>query len=188
MAGLSGVAVGVTAAGGVLMYAGLRGVSPAQALKDVLSGKPPAVPKGNIVGAVGGALHPGTTGGGGSAVGGRLVTAAYTHAGERYSQARRWQKGYSDCSSFVGKSFKDIGITPPGPSVTWAYQTWSKLRKINRSQLAAGDLCGNFTHIIMATGNNSAIGQQNDRENVQTGTPEGLMSGTGSFICMRYVG
>ena len=40
-------------------------------------------------------------------------------------------------------------------------------------------------HIIIATGGGQAIGQQNPNQNVQRGTIENLMWGTGPFVCLR---
>ena len=194
---ISGVHVAMAVGGIVLAYAGLRDVNPLAALRDITSGKPPpvepttaglsltttlsSVTETGVGAAAAGAVAAGT-------VGGRLVAAASKYRGDQYSQGRRWQPGWSDCSSFVGKAFKDIGITPPGASVAASYLTWSKLRRVDRPQLAAGDLCVNTGHIIMATGRDTAIGQQNERDDVQVGTPEGLMWGTGTFVCLRYVG
>lgn len=184
---IPGTAVAVAVAGGVLIYAGFRGITPLQALRDIASGRPPAVAATNagldtatgtstiatdaVPGAIGGAL------------GFMLVNAAQRHAGEKYSQIRRWQDGYSDCSSFVGKALRDIGIAPPGMSLCVNYLAWSRLMRVSRAQLAAGDMCVTPTHMILATGNNSAIGQQNQRDNVRTGTPEQLIGNT--FSCLR---
>lgn len=191
---ISGVHVALAVGGIVLAYAGLRDTNPLAALRDLTSGAPPPVapttaglsflPQASTAATdSAGAAIAGATGAAGGAA---LVAAAQRHRGERYSQTLRWTPGYSDCSSFVGKSFKDIGITPPGMSVTASYLTWSKLHRVDRAGLAAGDLCANTGHIIIATGPNSAIGQQNSRDNVRTGTPEQLMWGTGSFVCLRY--
>lgn len=190
---ISGVHVALAVGGVVLAYAGLKGTNPLAALRDITSGKPAGVPAAtaglavaptdaSVAGGVGAAI----TGAAGVAGGNALVAAANKHRGERYSQALRWQPGYSDCSSFVGKSFRDIGITPPGPSLAISYLTWPKLGRVERTQLAPGDLCVNTGHIIIATGRDSAIGQENARDNVQTGTPENLMWGSGSFVCLRY--
>jgi cell wall-associated NlpC family hydrolase len=202
MAGISGLSVGAVVAGGVLVYAGIRGVSVPTALREVVSGSGPTpLDRGAPVGAAvanlataGGAYSAGTALGSSVALGGispvsgSLVAAALKYRGDHYSMARRWDPGFSDCSSFVGKAFKDIGIKPPGASVCVSYLGWSKLRKINRKQLAAGDLCVTATHMSLATGNNTAIGQQNSRENVQTGTPESIMYGVGTVTYLRYTG
>lgn len=189
---ISGTAVALATGGAVLIYAGFRGVNPLKALRDVASGAPPPLKTGGAgldttagqvsgVGAAVGAVLPSLTGS-------ALVAAAARHMNERYSQVRRWEAGYSDCSSFVGKCLKDVGIPPPAFSVCVSYLSWSKAKKISRSQLAAGDLCVNPTHMVLATSANSAIGQQNPRDNVRTGTPEGLMAGTGAFVCLRIGG
>lgn len=191
---ISGTAVGVITAGMVLVYAGFRGLNPLAAVRDLTSGRPTpiadtaadldtgGIAASGVGAAIAGATAAATAGG----FGALLVRAAQAHAGEKYSQTRRWQVGYSDCSSFVGKSLRDIGIAPPGMSLAANYVTWSKLAKIPRSQLGVGDLCANINHVIIATGNNSAIGQENSALNVQRGTPENLMWGSGPFICLRY--
>jgi hypothetical protein len=114
------------------------------------------------------------------------VDAVQQFAGDHYSQARRWDTGYSDCSSFVGKGLRSIGITPPGASVTGSYLTWGQLRTVPRSEVGAGDLCVNAGHMIVATSNSDGIGQQNSRSNVRRGPIESLMPGP--FTCLRYVG
>lgn len=192
---ISGTAVGVITAGVVLVYAGFRGLNPLAALRDLTSGRPTPIADTaadlDTGGIASSGVNPAIAGATGAAAnatgfGAMLVRAAQAHANEKYSQTRRWQVGYSDCSSFVGKSLRDIGIAPPGMSLAANYVTWSKLAKIPRSQLGVGDLCANINHVIIATGNNSAIGQENPALNVQRGTPENLMSGSGAFICLRY--
>lgn len=184
-----GTAVALATAGGVLLYAGLKGESPLKAVREVVSGSPSALSTTSAAaagpGAGTGVLPTVASAGGGLP---QLVDAAWTHATEKYSQARRWQPGYSDCSSFVGKCFKDIGITPPGASVTGSYMSWSKLRKIDISQAGAGDLLCNFTHVVICIDNTHAIGQENPRRNVAVGEFKDLMAGTGSYVCLRYAG
>ena len=190
---ISGVHVALAVGGVVLAYAGLRDTNPLAALRDITSGRPAGV-SASTAGLMLAPADASATSGVGAAIAGAsataggnaLVAAAQRHRGERYSQGMRWSPGFSDCSSFVGKSFRDIGITPPGASLAASYLTWSKLARVDRAQLSPGDLCVNTGHIIIATGPNSAIGQENARDNVQTGTPEGLMWGTGTFVCLRY--
>lgn len=191
MAGVSGVGIGVATIGGLLAYAGFRGVNPAEALREIASGKPPSAQNtgadlesgyGEGVG-----FLPNSQGqvyGSGSP----LVLALGNFTGDKYSQARRWQNGYSDCSSFIGKGFKAIGITPPGSSTTFDYMNWSKLTKVVRTDVQPGDLVCNYSHIICVIDSKHAIGQENTRVNVQVDTIENLMSGTGSFTCLRYTG
>lgn len=197
--GISGVAVAAAAIGGVLIYAGFQGQSPLAALREITSGQS----RGLAVGQASfvhnasattsatsstGAVAAGYLSGTASAVGQALATAALTHRDELYSQAKRWQPGFSDCSSLVGKSFKDIGIPPPGASVTGSYLTWSKLRTVSKSDIQTGDLLCSAGHIAIALSPTTAIGQQNSRRNVQVGSIDDIMYGQGSWYPRRYIG
>lgn len=193
--GISGVAVALATAGGVLLYAGFQGQNPIEALRDITSGKTKALTPSPVsftndptnLGSRGGAVQAGWSGGG-SAFGQRLVAAAMTHRDERYSQAKRWQAGYSDCSSFVGKSLKDIGVTPPGGSVTGSYRVWNKLRNVSRDAIAAGDILCGPGHVAIAIDGARAIGQQSTRSNVKIDSIENIMYGQPSWVARRYVG
>jgi len=198
--GISGPGVGMVTAGMFLIYVGIRKVTILEGLRSISQGtlpKPQNVPSTTAKTALD-ALYatgptdpsaPAAAGAGGSGAGPlpQLVAAAQTFAGDQYSQSRRWQAGYSDCSSFVGKAFKAIGITPPGASITTSYLAWSALRRIDPSQVGAGDLICNTGHIIIATGPGTGIGQENGRLNVQTGSIDNLMGGQ-PYVCLRYVG
>ena len=180
--GISGTAVATATAGAVLIYAGYRGINPVAALRDIASGSPPPVSTEGTTLTTSTTTSP--TGSNGAA----LVEAAMRHKGEKYSQARRWQSGYSDCSSFVGKAFKDIGITPPGGSTTISYIGWSQLKRITREQVDAGDLVYSPGHIVIAINNRTAIGQQNSRRNVQIGPIESLVGSMPTPTYLRYRG
>lgn len=187
--GINGVAVAVGTVGTLLIYAGFRGVNPVQALRDISSGKPIAVSKtGTSQGASGGSGYlvgkvPDNVAGG--AVASVLVQAAMQFQNDKYSQSRRWESGYSDCSSFVGKALKSLGMTPPGASVTGSYMTWSALTTIPKSQVQAGDLLCGSAHMAIAMGPNTAIGQQNTRRNVQTDTISNIMFGV-PWVARRF--
>lgn len=116
-----------------------------------------------------------------------LVEAVQQFRGDKYSQGRRWQHGYSDCSSFVGKGMKALGQNP-GASTTLTYLASSHWNTISKSQAGAGDIAVNAVHMVLVTGANTAIGQENPRRNVQTGTISGLMTGTGPYVIKRYEG
>lgn len=190
---MSAPAVAVVAAGGLLIYAGIRDVNPLAALRDVTSGRPPAVANRvpdlvaggtatttpGLGGAVSGALTLG-----GSGAGARLVAATTPFRGDRYSQSRRWEAGFSDCSSFVGKAFKALGITPPGASTTWEYLAWSRLSGVKPGQEQAGDLVVTTGHMIMVTGPGQGIGQQNAHDNVRSGPISSLIGG--GLVYLRY--
>jgi len=185
-------------AAALLMYAGFRGTDPLTALRDVATGKPPGLAKasgarqslwdgigGTGAGSSGGVAAVGFTGGGAHP---EFVRATNGFAMDRYSQARRWAEGYSDCSSFIGKALKACGIVPPGASVTGSYLVWTKLRTVDRSAIVAGDLLCGSGHIAMAIGGGMAIGQQNARQNVQVAPIAEIMYGQPSWVARRYVG
>lgn len=182
---ISGTAVATVTAGAVLIYAGFRGVNPVRALQDIASGSPePVSSEGTTLTTGSGSSSESSSGGSGEA----LVQAARKHKNEKYSQAKRWKTGYSDCSSFVGKAFKDIGITPPGGSTTVSYLGWSKLKRISASEVKAGDLIYHPGHIVIATSNTRAIGQQNRRANVQEGSINVLVPSFPAPTYLRYKG
>lgn len=201
--GVPGIAVGMAGAAAVLMYAGFRGVSPIAALREVATGKPAGLAEQSSAHQ---ALYTGlgsaAAGGGGGAGGGvadaslivsggthaEIARAALGHSGELYSQARRWQPGYSDCSSFAGKALKDAGISPPGGSTTGSYLVWSKLTKISRASIGAGDLLVSSGHMAIALSSTTAIGQQNARVNVQSGPIDSIMWGQPGWVALRYTG
>lgn len=191
--GISGVAVALATAGGVLLYAGFQGLNPVEALKDITSGKtkalePSSVSFTNDPTSLGGAVPAAWTGDVSSGgLGARIAGAAMTHKGEKYSQTRRWEQGYSDCSSFVGKSLKDVGITPPGGSVTGSYLVWGKLKTVPKSAIQTGDLLCGSGHIAIALSPTHAIGQQNRRQNVKTDTIANIMYGQSGWVARRYV-
>lgn len=211
--GISGLAVAMATVGGFLMYVGIRDVSFQDALREVVKGKVQPIesktgstsqtaasfigkstsasqlglaPNDDGEDSSGGVAEAGykTSGGGLPS----LVNAVYAYKGDKYSQSKRWQSGYSDCSSFVGKGLKKLGITPPGASTTYSYLGSSQWKKISRSQAGAGDLACNSGHVAIFINNSQGIGQQNSRSNVKMDSMSNLMSGTGSFVCLRYAG
>jgi cell wall-associated NlpC family hydrolase len=193
--GISGVAVALATAGGVLLYAGFQGLNPLEALKDITSGKTRQL-VAKPTSFVNDATAIGQGGGGvtqamfGSAAGGghpEIVAAAMAHRGEKYSQARRWDNGYSDCSSFVGKALKDVGITPPSGSVTGSYLVWRELRTVPKGAILPGDILAGSGHVAIAVSPTTAIGQQNGRQNVRVDSIDSIMFGQ-TWVPRRYVG
>lgn len=184
--GISGLAVAFATAGGILVYAGFKGISPVGALRDISGGHPTGVQdKSTDLGAFQANV--------GNAVASTLpavnaLGAAGKYAGDKYSQARRTQPGYSDCSSFCDKILTDLGIPPP---VKWAstanYRISPNWVNVPLAETQPGDIAINSHHMVMivAAGGTSAIGQQNPRVNVRTGTVPDLMSN--DFVCKRYV-
>lgn len=191
--GISGVAVGIAAVGGLLVYAGFRGVSPLDALRDVSSGKPAGLPVQTSSGApgfgagTGGVAQTSLPSGSVSGPHPEIVAGAMRYAGDRYSELMRDQPGYSDCSSFVGKALRAAGISPPAGSTTLSYLTWRALTQVPQSAIGAGDLLVSPAHMAIAINSTTAIGQQNGSVNVQIGPIGQLMWGQ-SWTALRYTG
>lgn len=199
--GVPGVAVGMAGVAALLMYAGFRGVSPIEALRDVATGEPKGLAD---QAGMHEALWEGVSGqgAGGSGSGAaqaslsgvsvagphpEFVTAAGEFAHDVYSQARRWKPGYSDCSSFVGKALKRAGVTPPGASTTSSYLAWRKAVPVSKSEIGAGDFLVSSGHMALALNNSMAIGQQRAGRNVQVGPIASIMWGQ-SWVALRYTG
>jgi hypothetical protein len=113
-----------------------------------------------------------------SGVRGKVVAAAQSYRNDRYSQARRWQAGWSDCSSFVGKALKKAGIKPPGSSQVHSYWMSKQWPKIPASQVQAGDIAHTLGHMVLMTGKTSGIGQQRPGVNVKSGSINSLFGTT----------
>lgn len=188
-AGISGVAVAVASVGGVLVYAGFRGVSPIQALRDVTSGKPAPV-VGNPTSVPSSASASGESGFG-DASRGAVVSAAQKYSGDIYNQPKRRQAGYSDCSSFVDKALKDAGIDPPSDpwATTGMYRLSSEWKTVPQSQSQPGDIAISAGHMVLVTGQggSSGIGQQRSGVNVRTGSVASLF-GKVSYVYKTYTG
>jgi cell wall-associated NlpC family hydrolase len=202
--GVPGIAVGMAAGAALLIYAGFRGTDPLTALRDVATGKPGGLaeraamhealyegvsPEGDAsgTGSASGATQASLSGVAVSGPHPEFVTAAGAYIHDRYSGPRRWQAGYSDCSSFAGKALKKCGITPPGASTTTSFLTWRKLKPVARGQIGAGDFLVSPGHMAIALNNSTAIGQQNERSNVQVGPISQIMWAQ-SWVALRYTG
>lgn len=185
--GISGTAVGVTALGAVLVYAGFRGVNPLAALRDAAGGKPPGVENRSVdIPAT-----PTLPSGFGDSRRAAVVNAAQKYVRDIYSQAKRTLPGYSDCSSFVDKALKDAGIAPPFSP--WAntsnYRMSPEWREIPASQVLPGDIALGPGHMVLITtaGGTSGIGQQRPGVNVRTGSMTTLF-GSQRFVFKTWTG
>lgn len=186
----------LVAAGGVLIYAGFTTQNPLSALKEVASGKPTPVRDMSSVdpasfastGGVSGTAQTGFTdvvpGEGLSA----LPRAAETYSKDIYSMAYRNKPGYSDCSSFVGKALRLIGIKPPPGSTTGSYIASKDWKRVSSGDVQAGDLAVALNHMVICYGNGHGIGQQRKGRNVQRDSIKNLMYGNTPFVYLRYAG
>ena len=189
--GISGVAVAVASLGAVLVYAGFRNVSPLQALRDLSSGKPPAVVSNPTTVTTGNGGGGGTASGLGDSRRTAVVAAAQKYVNDQYSQLTRTLPGFSDCSSFVDKALKDVGISPPFSP--WAntsnYRMSPDWKTIPATQVQPGDIAISAGHMVLITaaGGASGIGQQRPGVNVKTGTMATLF-GSQSYVFKTWTG
>lgn len=182
--GISGVSVALAAAGGILIYAGFKNMSPVGALRDVSTGKPSGISNVSTDLSAGVSLAQGAVS---VAQGAAVLSVASKYEKDKYSQARRTQTGWSDCSSFCDKILTDMGIPTP---VKWAstanFRISGSWVNIPLADTKPGDIAINSHHMVMitASGGAAAIGQQNTNVNVRTGTVKDLMSN--DYVCKRY--
>lgn len=155
--GISGIGVGVLTGGAVLVYAGLRGVSPLAAIREVTQGSGVPLSKGSIVTSA--QLDPAqrageraSSGDGGSAS--SLVSAARKYIGVPYRWGGLSRSGL-DCSGLVKLAFRDIGV-PDCPRTSTTILTWRKLRKVSGPPVA-GDILWWPGHVAIASGPNNMI-------------------------------
>lgn len=186
--GVSGLAVGLTAGGALLIFAGVRGISPADALREVASGKtePLSVPA-RLDDSVGGGGITYASSEGAAGTHPEIADGTSRYRGDKYSQAKRNQAGYSDCSSFTAKAMRAAGIEVSNLTTT-GFMAWSAMKRISKDEIARGDLLINHTHMAIAISGTQAIGQQNPRRNVATGSFEAIMMNTGPWSAYRYTG
>lgn len=69
-----------------------------------------------------------------------VAELAMTKIGYRYSQDKRYQEGYYDCSSLVQRLYKEAGITLPGTAAAQGEYCYKNAMIINKKQLRSGDL------------------------------------------------
>lgn len=176
-------------AGGVLAYAGFSNRNPLEALKDLATGKPTAIRNegsyGTAAGSVLGGVITDVISGQGIPA---LPHAVMRYRNDKYSQLKRNQPGYSDCSSFVGKGLRDLGVKPPGPSTTSAYLASKDWKRIPSADAQAGDIAVSLNHMVVYATTTIGVGQQNPRSNVKRGPVKDLMFGNTPYVTLRYVG
>lgn len=178
--GISGVAVALAAAGSTLVYAGLRHVSPLDALREIASGRGPgpvatggskatAAVAAGYTGSATAAEHGAQLGTGGT-TGTRLAVAASAYIGRPYLTGGAGPNAF-DCSGLVQRAFRDIGISDC-PRTSGMQYLWRKLAPITEwdsSAPQAGDLAFWPGHVVILTGPATFVGAQNPRRGVTTG-------------------
>lgn len=188
---ISGIGVAAVSVGALFIYAGLSGTNPLAAFKEIATGNPKAVDtSSHATGPSSGSGVAGTAPGGSGGLSG-LAAVAYSQYGKDiYSQAKRSQPGFSDCSSFVSKAMRAyVPMYPMGVTGTFLFSgEWTTIKE---ASARPGDIAVNGTHMAIVGGRNSSgaligVGQQRSGRNVQVDTIKNLMTGTGSYQVRRY--
>lgn len=158
-AGVNGLALGVATAGGLLIYAGLRGENPLTALRGVLTGSPAPVPAGKPVTVDvpsdwgGGDFGTGTDAGTGIAA--RAVQIALAQVGKPYKWAGKGPDTF-DCSGLVSYAYIHAGLMT-SYLTSWGFATSPKFRKVKRQEVQPGDVLWRLGHVAMYIGNGQIV-------------------------------
>lgn len=191
--GVSLPAVMVTTGGALLAYAGLTGQTPLNVLRGFSTGKLKPIADKSSSGIE--TLTPSSSSATASGPHPEFVAALQQFAGDKYSETKRNQSGYSDCSSFVSKGMRAAGVSAAyiagWPRTTITLKSWSAMSVVSTASMGAGDLAisntnGTGAHVVMIVQNGMAIGQQNPTENVKAGPIADLI--TVPYKIYRYNG
>ena len=113
-----------------------------------------------------------STGAGGQAV----AELAMTKIGCQYSQDKRYQEGYYDCSSLVQRLYKETGIDLPATAATQGEYCYKNAMLINKKDLRPGDLIfysyekngefRNISHVAIYVGDGKMVHAANPSRGV----------------------
>ena len=109
--------------------------------------------------------------------GGQAVAdLAMTKIGCRYSQDKRYQEGYYDCSSLVQRLYKEVGIELPATAATQGEYCYKNAMIINKKDLKSGDLIfysyeengefRNISHVAIYVGDGKMVHAANPSRGV----------------------
>lgn len=109
--------------------------------------------------------------------GGQAVAdLAMTKIGCQYSQDKRYQEGYYDCSSLVQRLYKEAGITLPATAAAQGKYCYDNAMIINKKQLKPGDLIfysyekngefRNISHVAIYVGDGKMVHAANPERGV----------------------
>lgn len=189
--------MGAAAAGGILVWSGIKGASLSASLKSLISGQ---APSGANVNPVGTPVAGGSGAAGGTAAGaGGIAGDALKYEGHAYQfggapgldGSHPW-----DCSSFANWVVgHDAGMAIPGfaagkytgashgPS-TVSWLAWSGCKTIGHdgNQAQAGDLAVWQTHMGICTGPNQMISARSPASGTKPSSIDGFISGEVLFV------
>lgn len=109
--------------------------------------------------------------------GGQAVAElAMTKIGCRYSQDRRYEEGYYDCSSLVQRLYKEVGIELPATAAEQGRYCYDNAMIINKKDLKPGDLIfysyekngefRNISHVAIYVGDGKMVHAANEDRGV----------------------
>lgn len=109
--------------------------------------------------------------------GGQAVAElAMTKIGCQYSQDKRYQEGYYDCSSLVQRLYKETGIDLPATAATQGEYCYKNAMVINKKELKSGDLIfysyekngefRNISHVAIYVGDGKMVHAANPSRGV----------------------
>jgi cell wall-associated NlpC family hydrolase len=154
---IPGTAVAAATAGALLIYAALRDVSPTQALRDVMSGKPPGVTNAGAAVELGGGSTAGSTAGDSGSP--EIVRYARQYLGIPYVWGGATPARGFDCSGLVTYVLAhDMGLKSlPSSTHTVAAQflVWRGATTVKVP--APGDLVCWPSHVAIASGDGKMI-------------------------------
>lgn len=112
-----------------------------------------------------------------SGTGGQAVAdLAMTKIGCRYSQDKRYQEGYYDCSSLVQRLYKEVGIDLPATAAAQGEYCYKNAMIINKKDLKPGDLIfysyeengefRNISHVAIYVGDGKMVHAANPSRGV----------------------
>lgn len=201
--GIPGTAVVLATAGGVLMFAGMRGTPLVDTMRSLLKGNVPertAKATGSATSAAEAALFTGAAGSattvtyGGSTVTGKVgsgphpevANKALTRLGDPYVWGATGPNQF-DCSGLVKWTLESLGYTNV-PRVTGTQQVWKLLTTVPNSAMAAGDLVFWPGHVAIAINSTQVVHAPNSHsvvriEDAKSAGPVGY-----SYIVKRIQG
>lgn len=202
--GIPGTAVALATAGGIMMFAGIRGTPLVDTVRNVLRGNIPAraaKPQGAATTAAMEALSNGAPGAPGGSTGPsgtvqasatgkvgagphpEVANTAMTRLGDPYVWGATGPDKF-DCSGLVQWTLIQLGYSSV-PRVTGTQQAWGQLTTVPNSSMAAGDLVFWPGHVAIAINGSQVVHAPNSHsvvrvEAVKTAGPVGY-----SYIVKR---
>lgn len=113
---------------------------------------------------------------GSGAIGAQVAQMAMTKVGCGYSQDKRMQQGWYDCSSLVYRLYKEVGINLPYVASTQGQYCYRNAMIINKKDLQPGDLIfysyedngqfRNISHVAIYVGDGKMVHAANSKRGV----------------------